>query len=62
MTNSGANEQGVKQGHDTAQYPSFAHDKLVNRGWYTIFAGGRYDSYLMLLKTNGVSMILLQKL
>jgi putative CocE/NonD family hydrolase len=34
------------QGHDIAKYPAFQHTKLVNRGWHTIFTGGRYDSCL----------------
>jgi putative CocE/NonD family hydrolase len=34
------------QGHDGAKYPAFRHLKLVNRGWHTLFTGGRYDSCL----------------
>ena len=34
------------QGHDVANCPAFRHTKLVNRGWHTIFTGGRYDSCL----------------
>jgi predicted acyl esterase len=35
------------QGCDAAKYPGFRHTKLVNRGWHTIFTGGKYDSRLM---------------
>jgi uncharacterized protein len=42
----GSTLQLTIQGHDAAKYPSFGHDKLVNSGWHTIFAGGPYDSCL----------------
>jgi len=31
-----------------APYPGFRHCESVNRGWHTIFTGGRYDSCLTL--------------
>ena len=34
------------QGQDAARYPAFAHRKLVNRGWHTVFHGGRLRSCL----------------
>ena len=34
------------QGQDAAKYPAFAHHRLVNSGWHTIFTGGPYDSCL----------------
>jgi predicted acyl esterase len=42
----GTTLQVTVQGHDAARYPAFGHAKLVNRGWHTIFTGGRYDSCL----------------
>jgi uncharacterized protein len=35
------------QGHDAASYPAFGHRKLVNRGWHTVFTGGRFDSCII---------------
>jgi predicted acyl esterase len=35
------------QGRDAAKYPAFRHARTVNRGVHTIFAGGTYDSYLL---------------
>jgi len=40
------------RGCDAAKYPGFRHTKLVNRGWHTIFTGGRYDSHLMVPLRN----------
>jgi predicted acyl esterase len=34
-------------GHDAVKYPAFRHEKLVNRGWHTIFTGGKFDSVLI---------------
>lgn len=42
----GSGLQLTIQGHDAAKYPAFAHHKLVNRGWHSIFTGGPYDSCL----------------
>lgn len=42
----GSTLQVVIQGHDAARYPGFGHRKVVNRGWHTIFTGGRHDSCL----------------
>jgi len=33
-------------GHDAANYPSFGHGKLVNRGVHTLYTGGSRDSCL----------------
>lgn len=42
----GSTLQLTIQGHDAAKYPAFRHRNLVNRGWHTVFTGGRYDSCL----------------
>ena len=42
----GSTLQLTIQGCDAAGYPAFGHQKLVNRGWHTIFTGKQYDSYL----------------
>jgi hypothetical protein len=34
------------QGQDAANYPTFGHRKLVNRGVHRIFTGGQYHSSL----------------
>jgi len=43
----GSTLQLAIQGHDAARYPSFGHQKLVNRGLHTVFTGGPHDSQLV---------------
>lgn len=38
----------VVKGSDIAQEPTVQHDKLVNQGYHSVFAGEKYDSYLTL--------------
>jgi predicted acyl esterase len=51
------------QGRDAAKYPAFRHQKLVNRGWHTIFTGGQFDSHLAvpLNRSEGTEIPLAQK-
>jgi len=37
----------VVQGHELRDYPSFGHTDSVNRGRHRLYAGGRYDSFLV---------------
>jgi len=48
----GSSLQVTIQGHDAAPYPAFRHQMLVNRGWHSIHAGGRYDSSLVIPLNN----------
>jgi predicted acyl esterase len=48
----GSTLQLTIQGHDAARYPAFGHRALVNRGWHTIFTGGRHDSCLTVPLNN----------
>jgi hypothetical protein len=34
-------------GCDAARYPGFRHGGTVNRGYHTIYTGGRFDSHLL---------------
>jgi len=34
-------------GHDAARYPVFRHGRTVNRGYHTIYTGGRFDWHLL---------------
>ncbi len=52
---SGSILQLTVQGHDAARYPAFRHQKLVNRGWHSIFTGGSHDSCLTVPMDNGTS-------
>ena len=48
----GSTLQLTIQGQDAARYPAFRHRKLINRGWHTIFAGGPYDSSVVVPLSN----------
>jgi len=51
----GSTLQLAIQGHDAARYPAFGHRRLVNSGWHTIFAGGAYDSFLVVPVNGSIS-------
>ena len=53
--------QLIVHGHDAARYPGFGHRKLVNRGWHTIFTGGRYDSCLAVPLNEATEILLARK-
>jgi predicted acyl esterase len=39
-------------GRDAARYPGFRHRDTVNRGYHTIYTGGRFDSHLLVPRVS----------